>query len=105
MFVLRRDRRTRHQPVVFRLLNQRVEKKLRGTLHHRVSPSKKISIAGKLVVMPQMRAEPCTAGGPETPKRAIEGGSLSPKIGVVMTNPSSRAVMNTRRARPILDQL
>src|SRR5262245_40228538 len=55
--------------------------------------------------MPEMRAKPCAAGGPETPQWSIDRRRLSPQIGVVMTHPTTRAVMNTRRARAILNQL
>src|ERR1051325_6262732 len=51
-----------------------------------------------------MRAEPRAAGGPEAPQWSIDRRCLSPEIGVVMTDPTTRAVLNTRRARAVLDQ-
>src|SRR6185369_9773434 len=45
------------------------------------------------------------ASGPEPPEWSIDGRRLSPEIGVVMTDPAARAVLNLRRARAILNQL
>src|SRR5215204_4672773 len=105
MLILGRDRRTRHQPIVFRLRYEGVEKKLCRALHDRICTSEEALITSELVVMPQVRAKPCATGGPETPEWPVDGSCLSPEIGVVMTNPATRAVLNTRSARAILDQL
>src|SRR5688500_8988919 len=84
--------------------DQRVEKKLRGALHHRIRASEKLFVAREFEVIPKVRAEPCAAGGPHAPEWSIDGSCLSPQIGVVMTHPTARAVMHPRSARAVLDQ-
>src|ERR1051325_11992609 len=105
MFVLRCDRRTRDQPVVPRLRYECVEKKLRRALHYRIDTREKLFVAGEFVVLPEMRAEPRAASGPEAPEWSIDRRRLSPQIGVVMTHPTVRTVLHTRRARSVLHQL
>src|SRR6185369_147660 len=55
--------------------------------------------------MPKVSAKPRAARGPETPEWSIDRRRLSPQIGVVMTDPTARSVLNSRRARTILNQL
>src|SRR5262245_25366438 len=81
MFVLRRNRRTRYKPVAFRFGYQRIEEKLRCTFHYRIGARKKLLIAGELVVIPKVRAQPGAASGPEAPEWTIDRSGLSPKIG------------------------
>src|SRR6185369_17852174 len=83
---------------------QRIDKKPRCTFHYGISTSEKLFVISKFVVIPKVRAKPRTARGPETPEWAIDRRSLSPQIGVVMTDPTARAILNTRRARTILNQ-
>src|SRR5262249_4436020 len=88
-----------------RFRNQRVDKKLRCTFHHRIGSSKKLFVVGKFVVMPKVSAKPCSAGGPEAPEWSIDRRCLSPEIGVVMAHPAACAVLDSRRSRTILNQL
>src|SRR5215204_1075622 len=67
MFILGRDRRARHQPLAARFFDESVDKKLRRTLHRRISSGKKLFITSELVVLPEMRAQPRAARGPEAP--------------------------------------
>src|SRR5678816_3767899 len=85
--------------------NERIQKELCRTFHHRISAREKVFITGEFVVIPQMRAKPRAARGPEPPEWSINGRGLSPQIRVVMTNPATRAVLNTRSACAILHQL
>src|SRR5213079_2311409 len=105
MFILRRNGGTGDQPFVLWFFDQGIEKKLRGALHHRMCARQKILIAGEFVVGPQMRAQPRAASGPEPPQWSINGRGLAPEIGVVMTNPPARAVLNPRRTSTVLNQL
>ena len=56
-------------------------------------------------MIPEMRAEPGAAGGPEAPERAVDGAVARQSIGVVMTNPTVRSVVYPRRAAAVFDKL
>ncbi len=50
-------------------------------------------------MVPELRAEPRTAGRPQPPFRAVDGPGGPPDVGVVMQDPSARAVMRRRDLR------
>src|ERR1700752_486379 len=83
---------------------QRIYKKLCGAFHHRISARQKLFVVGEFVVLPEVCAKPCSAGGPESPEWTIYRRGLSPQISVVMANPAACAVMDSCCARTILNQ-
>ena len=67
--ILRGERRARRQPAIL-IFDQPVETELRRTLHHRPRPLlQECLIAGELVMLPEVRAEPRTAHLPVGPRR------------------------------------
>jgi hypothetical protein len=99
MRVLWRQRWRGHQPVMRGLFNERVEEELRCALEDRVNGAEIRAIAGVLIAIPQCDREPCTASRPHSPLWAVDGCRRAPQIGVVMRDPSARAVHLSRGAR------
>ena len=99
MRVLGRQRRRGDEPVVRRLLDERVEEELRRALQQRVDALQIGAIAGVLVAIPERQREPRAAGRPHAPLRSVDRCGGAPQIGVVMRHPAAGAVHLARRAR------
>ena len=97
--VFRRDGRTRHEPFVRRLLDQRVEEKLRRAFHRGINLFQLRRVAGEKIMVPQILAQPRAAPGPHAPIRAVNRPGRAPEVGVVMRHPAARAVLHLSRAR------
>jgi hypothetical protein len=86
------------------LFNQCIEKKLRGAFHNRVNALEKFIITTELIMIPEMRAQPRAACRPEAPQWTINRGGGAPEVGVVMANPTARAILHLGRAASVLDE-
>ena len=99
MRVLGRQRRRGDEPVVRRLLDERVEEELRRAFEQRVDALQIVAIAAVFVAIPQRQREPRAAGRPHSPLRAVDRSGGAPEIRVVMRHPSAGAVHLARRSR------
>src|SRR5258708_38560204 len=86
---------------MLRFFDKRIEKELCSTFHDRIRALQKSLIPGELVVIPEMRAQPCAARWPESPQWTIDRRGGSPEIGVVMTNPAARSILYSRRVTSV----
>jgi len=57
---------------MLRFFDKRIEKELCSTFHDRIARYAEISYPGELVVIPEMRAQPCAARWPESPQWTID---------------------------------
>ncbi len=105
MLVLRRERRAVDEPVVLRLLDERVEEELGGAAHDRVGRLEEFAVATEFVMVPEVLAEPGATAGPHAGVWAVARRRRPPDIGVVMADPAAGAIVNLGRAASRLDQL
>ena len=105
--VLGRHRGCRHHPSVGRVFRQRREEEIGRALKYGIAAAQEIAVAREEVVLPQMLRQPRPAVGPHARIGIVHGARDTPKIGVVVRNPSARAVefrgCRASRPRQLLD--
>ncbi len=99
MRVLGRQRRRGDEPVVRRLLDERVEEELRRAFQQRVDALQIAAIAGVLIAIPERQRQPGAARRPHAILRSVDRSGGAPQIGVVMRHPAAGAVHLARRPR------
>ena len=99
MLVLRRQRGIRHQPFVIRLLDERIEEKLRRALERGIKLFQLRRVAAELVAIPEVQAQPRAAHRPHAPRGTVNRRGRAPQVRVVMRHPAARAVLRLRGAR------
>ena len=105
MRVFRGDRRAGDEITVGRLLYQRFQEELRRALQDRVVFFQRLFIACVLVVIPEALAQPGSTRRPHSPERSIDRGRAAPAVGIVVTDPSARAIVRLRRLRARFGQV
>src|SRR5687768_14079070 len=97
MDVLRRNRGAGNQEVGPWKRDEYVEDKANSTGEQRVERAYKVFwSAAEDRVIPQLNAEPSTAGGPEPPLCPIDRCSGAPNVGVMMHHPAAGAIVGRR---------
>src|SRR5437763_1624503 len=104
MNVLRRERGAGDEPLVYRLLDERVGEELRRALQHGINFREVVFIRRELVVIPEVFAKPRAARRPNAPERPVNRRTRAPQVRVVMADPAARAPVHARRARAVLDE-
>src|SRR5437016_4091519 len=75
------------------VINQITQEKLRCLLHDRIGPlRKKLAVASKIIVFPQMQTQPRAAHGPDPGPDPVDWNGVAPDVGVVMNYKTTRAV-------------
>ena len=93
MGVFRRVGRAGHELAGLGVGHEGIEKELGRAFEQRVGAGEKVAIAGKQVVLPKVKGQPCAAGGPGAMEGAIDGSGGAPEIGVVVGDPAACAVV------------
>ncbi len=96
----RRERRVGDQMASLGIDLQCVEEEQRRAVDHRIDAFEIRPVEVVLVVLPEVRAQPGAARGPQAPQRAVDRRGGPPQVGVVMANPAARAVHAMRGHRP-----
>ena len=87
------------------LLDQKFAEELNAALHHRVNPCQEVHVTGVQEPLPEMGDEPRTTDRESAPGRPVHGGCNPPEIGVLMHDPSARAVVLPRDLGALYGQL
>jgi len=90
--VFRRVGRAGHELAGLGVGHEGIEKELGRAFEQRVGAGEKVAIAGKQVVLPKVKGQPCAAGGPGAMEGA-DGASGAPEIGVVVGDPAACTVV------------
>src|SRR3954470_16487212 len=92
MLILRRDRRAGYEPFVRRLLHKSIEEELSRTADDGINLFQIFFVAAEFITVPQVIAQPGTARWPHAPIWPIDRTGGAPKVGIVMSNPTVRAI-------------
>ena len=92
MAIFRGDGGIGHEPVVCRVFLERVEEELRRAAHHGIDLFQIFFVAVELIAVPQVGAQPRAAARPHARIREVNGASGAPEIGVVVGDPTARAI-------------
>ena len=71
-----------------------------GPFHDRVGPiGKELLVLGEQVPLPELMAEPGSAGGPDAVVGVVDGGGPAPEVEVVVEHPALGVVVGPGGAR------
>ena len=96
--ILRRIGGTDHQIMMPWLIDHRLVKETRCSLHHGIPFAQKILVERKEVMLPKMCAKPCATRHPHARRSVVNGARDAPQISVVMQHPClgiGRAIHHT----------
>ena len=81
------------------MFDEEIQKETGRTFQYRIIGFQEIFIRCEQVVLPQMLGQPCASARPHTGRRIIHHATDTPKIGVMMSQPTLAAVHFTCRFR------
>ena len=84
--------RHRHHPPSLGIALHIVDEEEGGTSESLIVAREEVLVAGKEIVLPDMRGEPCSTGGEHSPCRAIYGTCDTPEVGIVVCHPSTAII-------------